>query len=253
MVYRGWPTIGAHVWSPFIIKLEARLRFSSITYTTESGSPTKAPKGKIPYVKYRDQSNHTTTLGDSTLIINQLTHSGTLLDLNAPLSPEKKAVDLALRALLEDKLYFYHTWERWTKNYYVMRDHILSAIPYPIRILVGLLVYRKVVQTLYGQGTGRYSADEIRTFRLEIWENVNALLVCSKSASPEGSRAAFWIFGGAGPSEADAVVFGFVVSVLVCTASPESREVVRGFPVLVEYAERIHENFFPDYEKWEEI
>ncbi|KAF2809469.1 uncharacterized protein BDZ99DRAFT_463263 [Mytilinidion resinicola] len=250
-VYRGWPTVGAYVWSPFVIKLEARLRFSGTPYTTDSGSPLKAPKGKIPYIEYTDETNRTITLGDSTLIINHLTDSGTLPDLNATLSPGKKAIDLALRALLEDKLYFYHTWERWTQNYYRMRDHVLSALPYPIRVLVGLLAYRKTVQTLYGQGTGRYSADEIRAFRLEIWENINVLLAASKAASTVDNHSPFWILGGESPSEADAVVFGFVVSVLVCTASPESRAVVRGFPMLVEYAKRIHEKFFPDYERWE--
>lgn len=29
---------------------------------------------------------------------------------------------------------------------------------------------------------------------------------------------------------------------------PESTEIVRGFPVVVEYARRIHDEYFPDYE-----
>lgn len=32
--------------------------------------------------------------------------------------------------------------------------------------------------------------------------------------------------------------------------APDSREVVKGFPVVLEYAERIHDRYFPDYEKW---
>jgi hypothetical protein len=46
-------------------------------------------------------------LGDSTLIISKLEDDGLLDDLNSKLSPVEKANDLALRALLEDKLYFY--------------------------------------------------------------------------------------------------------------------------------------------------
>ena len=48
------------------------------------------------------------SLGDSTLITKALMRSGLLPDINAKLSPEQKSCDLGLRALLEDKLYFYH-------------------------------------------------------------------------------------------------------------------------------------------------
>ena len=33
---------------------------------------------------------------------------------------------------------------------------------------------------------------------------------------------------------------------------PDSQKVVRDFPVVVEYARRIHERYFPDYEIWAE-
>lgn len=101
-----------------------------------------------------------------------------------------------------------------------MRSHILSALPYPAQVVVGLLAYRKVSQTLYGQGTGRYSAEEISSFRQEIWENVNALLVASrrKKAETSASDEIFWVLGFNGPSEADTVLFGFIAAALVCTA-----------------------------------
>jgi glutathione S-transferase len=106
-LYRGWLEPGKHVWSPFVIKLEARLRFAGVSYTTECGSTRTAPKGKIPYLECEDG-----TLGDSTLITKQLVDWGRLPDLNATLSPADKAHDHALRALLEDKLYFYHVQYR---------------------------------------------------------------------------------------------------------------------------------------------
>lgn len=103
IVFRGWLDPGKHVWSPFVIKLEARLRFARVSYVTDCGSVRKAPKGKIPYLECTNG-----TLGDSTLIIKQLVEWSRLPDLNAKLSPAVRAKDLALRALLEDKLYFYH-------------------------------------------------------------------------------------------------------------------------------------------------
>jgi hypothetical protein len=86
-----------------VIKLEARLRFAGVSYVTECGSTRTAPKGKIPYLECREG-----TLGDSTLIIKQLVEWERLPDLNSGLASAAKAHDLALRALLEDKLYFYH-------------------------------------------------------------------------------------------------------------------------------------------------
>ncbi|KAK2764345.1 hypothetical protein FQN54_009038 [Arachnomyces sp. PD_36] len=252
-VYRGWLEQGKHVWSPFVIKLEARLRFAGIPYRTESGSTQKGPKGKIPYVVcpgYELDGTDPATLGDSTLIIKQLVEWDVLPDLNSRVSAVVRAQDLSLRALLEEKLYFYHTRERWGENYYEMRDHVLSALPYPMRIVIGYIVSRKTMQTLHGQGTGRYTADEIASFRLEIWGNINELLVASKTTSGDDKKP-FWVLGGEDPTESDGVLFGFIVSVLICTACPDSRRVVQGFPVVVEYASRIHDVYFPDYEKWE--
>lgn len=109
-LYRGWPTKGQHVWSPFVIKLEARLRFARVSYNTAGGSPTTAPKGKIPYVEIpaRAEGDVTTKMGDSTLVIKHLVETGVLPDLNGRLLAEDRARDLSMRALLEDRLYFMH-------------------------------------------------------------------------------------------------------------------------------------------------
>jgi hypothetical protein len=67
----------------------------------------KAPKGKIPYINLT--LNETTAcIGDSALIMKRLVELGSLEDLNAAIPAPTKVQDLALRALLEEKLYFYH-------------------------------------------------------------------------------------------------------------------------------------------------
>ncbi|PKS05699.1 hypothetical protein jhhlp_007966 [Lomentospora prolificans] len=277
-LFRGWAEPGKHVWSPFVIKLEARLRFAGVNYTVQAGSPQTAPKGKIPYIEIHGQlpshlagsgydagrdgwsiradpnGSPIASLGDSTLIIKALRKQGLLPSLNDRLDPEQRSHDMALQALLEDKLYFYHTKERWVNNYYVMRDHALWSIPYPIRILVGLLVLRKQTAMLHGQGTGRFSDEELKTFKFEIWRSIDGLLKASKGKqySETGASTPFWVFGGDTPTEADATLFGFIVSVLASTAGPESREIVQSLPTVVEYARRIHNRFFPDYDEWDE-
>lgn len=109
-VYRGFPATANYVWSPFVTKLEARLRFASVPYTTEQGSIQRAPRGKIPYMSIAASKDTSSAkfLSDTQLISDQLTETGILPDLNEHLSPTEKVMDQALRALLEDKLYFYN-------------------------------------------------------------------------------------------------------------------------------------------------
>lgn len=108
-LYRGWLESGRHVWSPFVTRLEARLRFGGVNYVPAVGSPPKAPRRKIPYIEYRNAAtNQISSLSDSTLIAQKLTEDGLLPNLNANLSPSDKALDLGIRAMLEDRLYFFH-------------------------------------------------------------------------------------------------------------------------------------------------
>jgi hypothetical protein len=106
-LYRGFDDAGEYVWSPFVTKVEARLRFANLKYKSASGSVQKSPKGKIPYFSIQSPNSETSTISDSALIIKTLVDEGILEDLNARLSPVEKAHDLAIRALLEDRWYFY--------------------------------------------------------------------------------------------------------------------------------------------------
>lgn len=45
--FRGWDGPGRHVWSPFAVKLEARLRFAGAKYIPAIGSLLTAPRGKL--------------------------------------------------------------------------------------------------------------------------------------------------------------------------------------------------------------
>lgn len=103
--------------------------------------------------------------------------------------------------------------ERWFDNYYIQRDKALWSIPYPIRIMVGLLVYRRISQTLHGQGTSRYTAEEVLAFKREVWESINSLLESSSRKAKRGKP--FWCLGTAAPTEADGTLFGYIVSMLV--------------------------------------
>ncbi|KAL6721248.1 hypothetical protein ACLMJK_000350 [Lecanora helva] len=228
-LYRGWLDRGQYTWSPFVNKLEARLRFAGVSYKPDAGSVLKAPRAKIPYVDYQGpNSAQSEQLPDSTLIIERLVEDNVLPNLNARLSLVDRVHDLAIRSLLEEKLYSYRVRisqhpllmrELWEENYYNMREKTLCTLPYPLRVLVGLMIYRKVNKMLVMRGINRYTADEIRSFRDEIWSSVNVLLGESKGKTTQNEKSkVFWILGGDEPTEADATLFGFIMCIFVCKA-----------------------------------
>jgi hypothetical protein len=106
-LYRGFPGSGHYTSSPFVTKIEARLRFAGLKYRTEAGSIRNAPRGKIPYLTISEPDTAISrTLCDSTLIIKDLVENELVKDLNVDLSSPQRTYDLALRGLLEDRLYF---------------------------------------------------------------------------------------------------------------------------------------------------
>ncbi|KAJ4359903.1 uncharacterized protein N0V89_000460 [Didymosphaeria variabile] len=248
-LYRGWNTPNQYVWSPFVTKVEFRLRTSNMSYTCGVGGPRSGPRGKIPYLEITRPGSASELLSDSTLILKTLCERAIVRDVNAGLEGIKTGQDLAVRALLEDRLYFLQGRERWVQNYYTMRDHALWSIPYPMRVLIGLLAFRANVNKFYEQGAGRFSDAETRALIKDVWAGVSGLLEESRRKAHGGE--CFWVLGGKEPTEADATVFGFVVSNLVCDAAPETRGLLKeDFGVCVEYAERVHRAWFPDYEMW---
>ncbi|KAJ2896073.1 hypothetical protein MKZ38_005901 [Zalerion maritima] len=253
VVNRGFPNPG-YTWSPFVTKLEFRLRHSGVSHVCECGSLSAAPKGKIPYIEVGHADGTKEKMGDTSLIIQAMENEGWLKDVNGSLSEDDRLADLGVRALLEDKLYFYRTRELWVDNYYTMRDHILSQLSYPMRVLVGYLIYRKHLSILYGQGTMRYDQGEVASFRRQIWETLARQLLVSRRKWVEmdggggEEKQCFYLLGGEGPTEADFTLFGFIIAVMVNEAGPESKRTVGEFEVLEDYARRIHGRFFGDYE-----
>ncbi|KAF1843512.1 uncharacterized protein K460DRAFT_433157 [Cucurbitaria berberidis CBS 394.84] len=217
-----------YVWSPHVAKLELCFRLSKLSYESNSGGPLNVPRGKIPCVEISTPGSPSEWVADS-LIAKDFIHRGLLQDMNARISGKETGQDLAIRALLEYKLFFYNAHERWTNNYYTVL---------PQRYLFG-----------YFQGTGRFMDGEIHTFREEIWAGVHVILEDSRRKATQGE--CFWVSGGDEPCEADATVYGFAISALVSDSGPMGGDLVKSeCPAVLEYATKIHQRYFPDHEVW---
>lgn len=110
------------------------------------------------------------------------------------------------------------THERWNDNYVTMRSTVMAAIPYPIQVLVGLLAHKGVMRTLHGQGTARWTPEERLAIQQEAWQAADDILSEARTKAATDSKKPFWVFGGPEPTEADATLYGFVASGLVCEA-----------------------------------
>eukprot|EP00761_Pharyngomonas_kirbyi_P005546 gb/GECH01005551.1/.p1 GENE.gb/GECH01005551.1/~~gb/GECH01005551.1/.p1 ORF type:complete len:145 (+),score=26.25 gb/GECH01005551.1/:1-435(+) len=95
-------------YSPFCLKVELFLRANNIPYETDFSLSVlqKAPKGKLPYIKYRGKITP-----DSSLIISELIriHGGPDTELTA----KQRALGVCVQRLVEDHLYWYLVYVRW--------------------------------------------------------------------------------------------------------------------------------------------
>ncbi|KAL9622130.1 MAG: hypothetical protein Q9160_003473 [Pyrenula sp. 1 TL-2023] len=219
ILYRGFLDRGRYVWSPFVTKLEFHLRAGGVPYRTGVGSPIQAPKGKIPYADLTSLSHEDGAvkgmLGDSALIVKRLVEMGVMRDLNEGLGAEARLFDSGVSALCDERLYFFNVRERWIDNFYAQRDKVFETKPYPIRLLLGQLAYRKFSQGVYRQGSGRHTFEEAAAITREIWTTINDLLEERRRKAKSGGEP-FFVLGGERPTAADASVFGFVASNLIC-------------------------------------
>jgi hypothetical protein len=99
--------------SLFATKLHLRLRHGGICYENALGNRGDAPKKKFPYVRFVGGGDDDGDdggdgdgrfMGDSALIVERLVKRGRLEDLM--MGSEIRAMDLCLRVLIEDRLYY---------------------------------------------------------------------------------------------------------------------------------------------------
>jgi glutathione S-transferase len=136
--------------------------------------------------------------------------------------------------MLAEQLYFAMMHMRWAddKNFAAGPAHFFDAAPAFIRPIVRKIVRRKVISTMYAQGIGRHSDDEITKLACKSLDAMSDILA---------DRA--YLLGDK-PCGADASVFAFVASILCTVFASPIRTYAEGKDNLVRYVQRMRAEFF---------
>jgi glutathione S-transferase len=217
--------------SPFCIKAEVLLKMAGVPYRIDTSGFAKAPKGKQPYIVYRDRK-----IPDSTFIRWHLEKEHGV-DFDKGLSAPEKATAWAFEKMLENHLYQAIGHDRWLidANFYKGPATYFEAAPALIRPLIVAKVRRDVRKAIHAHGMGRHSQDEITQLATGDIDAVAAQL---------GDKPYFM---GPEPTGVDATVFGFVASVLCPAFETAQRTAAERHPNLVAYSERLMAKYYPDF------
>jgi len=222
------PTWGLPSSSPFCIKLDAWFRMSGLPFeSVHIASPGRAPKKKAPWIQ-----DGTVVMGDSTLIIEHLTHEYEVA-LDHHLSPRQRNEAVAWQALLEDHYYqvLLYTHFVTDRGWRGMVEG-LAGVPSLVRPLVGAIMRREVKRALWGAGMGRHTHEEIVAFGQRDLRTLSELL---------GDQPYF--FGE--PSTFDACAYGFLTMTLLTSVQSEVREYAeRELPSLHAFCQRFAARYY---------
>ncbi|MGY2486505.1 glutathione S-transferase C-terminal domain-containing protein [Cupriavidus sp. CP313] len=229
-LYTFGPAFGLPDASPFVTKAEMLLKLAGLPYQARRGSLRRAPKGKLPYLDDMGR-----IVADSTMIrwhIEKTYH----IDFDAGLSAAERGIAWAAEKLMEDHLYWAVARVRWLDqaNFDKGPAQFFRGVPAPVRGLAERLVRYKVRKTLWGQGLGRHSEEDLVALASKGVTSIADIL---------GDKP--YLMGNL-PCGADATLFAFAGSLLCPVFDTPIRTAAEGHANLVAYMERMRAEFYPE-------
>lgn len=219
--------------SVFCFKVETYLRMAGIEYKVKIGSPPKAPKGKLPYIK---DSKTGQTVSDSSDIIEYLkaTYGDTL---DAHLTAQQRAQGHMLSRMLEEHTYWALLHARWIdeRGWSEMSVFLSELLPPVLGALLKGVLRKGIRKSLHAQGTGRHTPEE-------IWKRAKLDL----DALIEQLGDNDFILG-AEPSSFDAIAYTSFVSFLVPPIENPLQTHLQNNENVKRYVERVKARYFSDW------
>lgn len=221
--------------SPFCVKVEAYLKMAGLAYEVKAGPEhlKTAPKGKLPYI-----TDNGKTVADSAFILQYLKE--TYGDIDSRLNDQEKAIATAFTRLLEENLYWVVVHARWMlpQNAAMLEQNIFGLpaflrFPLPLRVFIKYKVKQKMKDTVFAQGLGRHSNEEITA----IGDRDLLALANFLRDKP--------YFFGDEPCSFDAIAYGSLANMLLvsCYQAPIFDK-ARTYENLLAFTRRFHERYF---------
>lgn len=216
--------------SPFCRKVEIYFQLMRVPYTPEISSPRKSPKQKLPAVLVDDK-----IISDSSAILAHFeSHSSHALD--EGMSAEERAMALAFQALFEEKLYFIVAWTRWgddagwaTYRHAFTNYFGFLGVPSFLQGFVAKMARKGVLKSIWAQGIGRHSPDEIYGMGAQILNSISVFLGDKKFFMGEQVRTI------------DATAYAFLSGIIGVPIETPLKRMVLASPKLMAYCGRMRE------------
>ncbi|OWF54643.1 Failed axon connections-like [Mizuhopecten yessoensis] len=213
--------------TPFAIKLETYFRMEDIPYeVVHSWLRPSRKTGKVPYLEYNDLE-----VPDSEFILEFLSKEKNF-DLHTGLTQEQIGVGRAFQKMAEENTYWCMMADRWVLD----KTNMVWKVFRVPRILWGF-GKRSIQKTMYAQGMGRRTPEEIRHIMSEDLKALSYYL---------GSKK--FLFGDKA-CKFDCAVFGILAVMKWASFGGFGASVLQEYPNLCDYCERMKETFWPDWEE----
>jgi glutathione S-transferase len=225
------PYFGIPDASPFVMKGEMLLKLAGLPYRCDTRGFTRAPKGKLPYIRDGE-----TVVADSTLIRLHLeTRHG--IDFDRGLSTRDRGVAWSVEKMLEDHLYWLIVYWRWMidANFERGPKSFFKRAPAIVRPLIERMVRRKVRKNLHGHGIGRHEDAEKTLLANRCIDALSQVLGDNR-----------YLMGDE-PCGADATLFAFIASAKPTMIESPLRDRIEATSNLVAYRDRMMAQYFPAF------
>lgn len=219
------PAMGLKSPSPFSMKAIALMQMSGLDYKIKAGDPRKSPKKKLPVLIDGNRQ-----VPDSSHIQAYLENEKGI-DFDGSINAEQKAVAQSFRCLCEDHLYWVGGYVRWVENADYAREEFFGSMPKLMKNFIFNMVQKQLKKSLYGQGIGRHTPEEIHAFGATDIAAIAAYL---------GDKDYFF---GDKPTSIDAVIFSALINNIVPKVTYSPAGSAKTYPNLVAYCDRFIARF----------
>jgi glutathione S-transferase len=232
-LYTFGPFFGSPDASPFVMKAEMLLKIAGLAYETSTRGFTRAPKGKLPYIRDGEE-----VVADSTLIRLHIERKYGF-DFDRGLSERDKGIAWNVEKMLEDHLYWVMVYWRWMidENFDRGPRHFFDRAPALMRPIICAMVRKKVRANLHAHGIGRHNDVEKSALADRGVEALSRVLGSNK-----------YLMGDQ-VCGADATAFAFIAGGLPEIFVSPLQKKLADTANLVAYHDRMVAEFFPAHVK----